>query len=101
MTKTSKKKSPAGVARKAKPKAKRSVTQKARAVMDDQLASLSPALKQKLEEVKNQIPVGDLRSLGMNVLERARALSEMLKNQASLRPAMQKAKSRVSKAKKK
>ena len=59
----------------------RSTVSKTTALLDDRLTALSPALKTKLEEVKSQIPVGDLRSLGMNVLERARNLSENLRQQ--------------------
>lgn len=76
----------------------KAVTLKARALVDEQLATISPALKKKIADLKGQLTVGDLRMLGMNVLEQARALSEKLRQQAKVKPAMRKGKMRASKS---
>ncbi|MFN7729861.1 MAG: hypothetical protein ACK5P7_11950 [Bdellovibrio sp.] len=65
---------------------KRSVaaTLTARRMMDEKLAEFTPALKHKLFEVQGQIQTGDLRSLGMKVLERAKEISTKIKEAGGL-----------------
>lgn len=52
-------------------------------LIDSKLAEFTPALKQKLNEVQTQIQTGDLRSLGLKVLERAKEISGKIKETAA------------------
>lgn len=49
-------------------------------VIDKNLASLPKSLVQKLQTLNSQIQVGDLRSLGLRVLDRAKAISNQIKS---------------------
>ena len=59
------------------------VSDKTRAVVDQSLAQLSPALKKKLEMMRNQWTVGDLQVLGYKVFERAREVSNTVRAKAA------------------
>ena len=87
---TSKSRSPEGAKSLAKKSVKGAVkksvaaTGTARRMIDEKLAEFTPALKQKLSEVQSQIQTGDLRSLGMKVLERAKEISTKIKEAGGL-----------------
>ncbi|MBX2995008.1 MAG: hypothetical protein KF681_09305 [Bdellovibrionaceae bacterium] len=88
--KTSKKTAPKAAAKKTSKKAapKKAKTQGRSAaaalrMIDTKLAEFTPALKQRLSEMQTQIQTGDLRSLGMKVLERAKEISGKIKETAA------------------
>ena len=77
--KPAKKKVVKSSAKKAKPT---STLKRARVMIDESLSSITPALKASLDEVKSQLTVGDLRSLGLRVFERAKTISDKVRSQA-------------------
>lgn len=48
--------------------------------IDKSLSSLPKSLVKKLQSLNSQIQVGDLRSLGLRVLDRAKAISSQIKS---------------------
>lgn len=49
-----------------------------RAMIDQTLAALTPALRQKMTELQGQLQAGDLRTLGLRVFERAKDISQKI-----------------------
>ena len=64
----------------------------ARVLIDESLSAITPALKASLEDVKSQLTVGDLRSLGLRVFERAKTISDKVRSQVPPIPAVAKKK---------